>query len=228
MVQVLRYQRCLMAGTGHGIREAGGTAQSGSGARAQDLRPAIAEPLNLILETAMPTAAWDWPWRRTTSWTKRWLPIDRQRRPIRPIIGTISNWGRITTLNPNMRKPPCTSVRPWHWPPASRNRTGCWGAVYRSMGRFAEAEAELRAAVQLAETPLLLHSLGVTLMYQRRDREAIPYLRRAVGIAPGRFLWWINLSTALRRSGSIAESKVACKRALRLAEAEMQKNPRDG
>lgn len=102
------------------------------------------------------------------------------------------------------------------------------GNAYSNMGRFSEAEAELRAVLKLAETPIALHSLGVALMYQQRDREAIPYMRRAIDIGPERFLWWTNLATAYRRAGQAVESKDACQRALKLAEVEMQKNPRDG
>jgi serine/threonine-protein kinase len=73
-----------------------------------------------------------------------------------------------------------------------------------------------------------MHSLGVILMCQRRDGEAIQYIRRALSIGPERYLWWMNLSIACRRAGLMAESRKACSRGLELAEAEMTKNPRDG
>ena len=102
------------------------------------------------------------------------------------------------------------------------------GGAYKSMGRFSEAESELRTSLRLAERPLSMHALGVILMNQGRDREAIPYIRRALDIGPERFLWWLTLSIACRRSGLMAESGKACSRGLELAEAEMAKNPRDG
>ena len=102
------------------------------------------------------------------------------------------------------------------------------GGAYKSMGRFSEAESELRTSLRLAERPLSMHALGVILMNQGRDREAIRYIRRALDIGPERFLWWLNLSIACRRCGLMAESRKACSRGLELAEAEMARNPRDG
>ena len=99
--------------------------------------------------------------------------------------------------------------------------------AYQSLGRLSEAEAELRAALRLAETPALLHSLGVALMYQGRDSEAIPYIRRAVQIGPENLFWLLNLGVAQIRSGEISGARTSCARALELAEAELQGNPRD-
>ena len=74
------------------------------------------------------------------------------------------------------------------------------GGAYKSLGRFSEAESELRTSLRLAERPLSMHALGVILMCQRRDREAIQYIRRALSIGPERYLWWMNLSIACRRA----------------------------
>ncbi len=96
------------------------------------------------------------------------------------------------------------------------------------MGRFAEAENEMRAALRLAESPVSMNTLAVILMYQGRDREAIPYIRRALGIRPDMYLWWLDLCIAYRQLGLTTESKKACARGLALAEAEMVRDPRDG
>jgi serine/threonine-protein kinase len=102
------------------------------------------------------------------------------------------------------------------------------GRVYENLGRFTEAEVERRATLEIAQTPSAFHALGVNLMYQARDGEAVPLLRRAVAIQPDHFLWWLNLGTASRRAGSAGESRNAYVRGLELAEAEVRTNPRDG
>jgi tetratricopeptide (TPR) repeat protein len=65
-------------------------------------------------------------------------------------------------------------------------------------------------------------------MYQGRDREAIPYLLRALHAGPERYLWWMNLGIAYRRVNLPAESGRANRRGLELAEAELSRNPRNG
>jgi tetratricopeptide (TPR) repeat protein len=102
------------------------------------------------------------------------------------------------------------------------------GAAYLEAGRFGEAENELRVSTRLAETPAALHALGYVLMYEGRDREAIPYISQAIRIGPERYLWWLNLGIAYRHLNSMAESEHANRRALALAEKEMTRDPRNG
>jgi tetratricopeptide (TPR) repeat protein len=101
-------------------------------------------------------------------------------------------------------------------------------AVYIPLGQFASAEKEFRVSIRLRETPIALHNLGVALMYQGRDREAIPNISRALHLGPETYRWWINLGTAYRRTGVVSDSKRSYNRGLDLAEAEMAKNPRSG
>jgi serine/threonine protein kinase len=100
--------------------------------------------------------------------------------------------------------------------------------AYIDSGDFADAERELRTALVLGETPAVLNNLAVTLMYQGRDQEAIPYLTRALGMWPERPLWWLNLGIAYRRMNLVGESERANRRGLTFAEAELIKNPRSG
>jgi Flp pilus assembly protein TadD len=102
------------------------------------------------------------------------------------------------------------------------------GSAYKSLGRFAAAENELRLAIRLGESPTALHTLGLVLMYQGRDHDAIPYLLRALSVGPERYLLWMNVGIAYRRVNLTAESERANRRGLELAEAEMRKNPRSG
>jgi len=95
-------------------------------------------------------------------------------------------------------------------------------------GQFTSAENELRFSIRLHETPIALHNLGLVLMLERRDREAIPYITRALRIDPKRHLWWMNLGTAYRRVGLESDARSAYRSGRELAEAEVIKNPRNG
>jgi serine/threonine protein kinase len=102
------------------------------------------------------------------------------------------------------------------------------GVVYMNSGNYSKAESELRLAIGLRETTTALHTLGVALMCQGRDQEAIPYISRALSLGPERHLWWLNLGIAYRRVNRMAESLEANRRGLELAEADLRNNPRSG
>ncbi|HEY2139261.1 MAG TPA: tetratricopeptide repeat protein, partial [Chthoniobacterales bacterium] len=102
------------------------------------------------------------------------------------------------------------------------------GLAYEGLGQFTPAENELRSAVQLRETPISLHALGVVLLFEGRDREALPNFVRALSLGTEKYLWWMNLGIAYRRVGLPADAERANRRGLALAEAEMIKNPRSG
>jgi tetratricopeptide (TPR) repeat protein len=95
-------------------------------------------------------------------------------------------------------------------------------------GQFKPAENELRWSIRLQETSTALHELGLVLMLQGKDEEAIPSISRALELGPGQYLWWMNLGTAYRRVGLKSNSKNAYRRGFDLAEAEMMRNPRGG
>ena len=98
--------------------------------------------------------------------------------------------------------------------------------AFTEMGQFSAAEAELRNALLLGESPVILNNLGVNLLYQRREQEAIPYLMRALEKYPERYLWWMNLGTAYRKLNLLKDAEQANLRALGAAEAELMSNPR--
>jgi tetratricopeptide (TPR) repeat protein len=101
------------------------------------------------------------------------------------------------------------------------------GTAYHNGGRYAEAEGELRRVVALGD-PRALNNLAITLVYQGKDREAIPFLVRAVERNPAGYLWWMNLGDAYRRTSLPADALRAYRRGLELAEGEMARDPRDG
>jgi serine/threonine protein kinase/tetratricopeptide (TPR) repeat protein len=100
------------------------------------------------------------------------------------------------------------------------------------MGQFSEAERELRHSIALQETLSAVLSLGVTLMYERKDQEALTFLERAstLDFPPGgtrRYTALMYLGIALRRLGMAGAALQANRRGLMMAETDLL-NPRDG
>ena len=102
------------------------------------------------------------------------------------------------------------------------------GVAYTNIGKFSEAEQELRRAISLKETAPALHALGVALMYERKEQEAVPQFLRALNLNPKRYLSWMNLAICYRRTNRAAESEAANRKGLAAAEKEMAQNPRSG
>jgi len=102
------------------------------------------------------------------------------------------------------------------------------GLAHENLGHYAEAERELRIAVGLGETSDALGNLALALMYQRRDREAIPFLVRALNQSPGESLWWSDLGIAYGRANLPRESQTAFRQGLEQAEKAMVRDPRNG
>jgi tetratricopeptide (TPR) repeat protein len=102
------------------------------------------------------------------------------------------------------------------------------GNAYHNADRYVEAEQEFRKAIALGESPRALNNLAAALMYQGRDGDAIPVLVRALERFPQRYMWWMNLGDARRRTKLQADSLVAYRRGLELAERELARDPRDG
>jgi tetratricopeptide (TPR) repeat protein len=101
------------------------------------------------------------------------------------------------------------------------------GQAYLNSGEFTQAEAQFRSALSLKETENALFLLGLSLLYQSRERDAVPQLRRALSLGPESYVWLTSLGTAYRRVHLDAESRLANRRGLRLAEEELARNPND-
>jgi len=102
---------------------------------------------------------------------------------------------------------------------------------YLNMGRYSDAEYELRLAISLRETSDAMHGLAVSLMYQDRDREALSHYLRALELGPppkNKYLLYLNLGTSYRRSSQPVEAVRAYRKALELAYGQLEKNPKDG
>jgi eukaryotic-like serine/threonine-protein kinase len=102
------------------------------------------------------------------------------------------------------------------------------GIAYENLGRFAEAERESRVAVKLEPTAIALANLALALMYQGRDREAIPFLVQAVSQSPGGNFWWMDLGIAYQRANLPEQSNKAFGQGLEQAKKAMVRDPRDG
>jgi tetratricopeptide (TPR) repeat protein len=102
------------------------------------------------------------------------------------------------------------------------------GATYSDQGMYAESEQQLRRAVAINATPRALHSLGLTLMYQKRDKEAIDCLLRALQSDRQSFLSWMYLGIAYDRINQTAEAADAYRRGRDATQAELRRNPRSG
>lgn len=101
-------------------------------------------------------------------------------------------------------------------------------SAYQNLGRFGEAEQELRLSIGLHLTQEALQTLGQVLMYEGREREAAVYLQRALNLDPQQCLAWLYLATAYRRMNLPADEERANRRGLEVAEREMARNPRSG
>ncbi|MBI3208968.1 MAG: tetratricopeptide repeat protein [Candidatus Solibacter usitatus] len=98
----------------------------------------------------------------------------------------------------------------------------------KNNGRFAEAERELRTALQLRESASSLYELGRTLMYQGKDREAVPYFERALKLDAKRASLWMYLGLGRLRMGMPGQAHIDFQRALQLVSDEVEREPRNG
>jgi serine/threonine protein kinase/tetratricopeptide (TPR) repeat protein len=102
------------------------------------------------------------------------------------------------------------------------------GAAYAKLGRFQEAEAEIREALRLRENRDALAALGALFAYQKRHAESVFFYERAVELGPATCVPVTNLGEAYRRIGRAAEARGAYERALRIADEQLLQVDTDG
>lgn len=102
------------------------------------------------------------------------------------------------------------------------------GFAYKSLGQFQTAESVLRTALRFGETVLVLDELGETLMYQRREDDAISFFGRALAINPNDRFALMDLGICYRRLDRQQEADRANRRGKQAAEAAKLLNPRLG
>jgi eukaryotic-like serine/threonine-protein kinase len=101
------------------------------------------------------------------------------------------------------------------------------GGDYFSLGRLSDAESELRRVIRLGETSEELLMLGAVLLEKGNYADAAPTFSRALQLQPEQVLGWMNLGTIYRLMNRRAESLQAYRSALRLAEKQLPRDPRN-
>jgi len=96
----------------------------------------------------------------------------------------------------------------------------CLGGALKALGRFDEAIAMHRRAVELGGDYRALSNLALTYRAAGRPDEAIVALEAAIARAPGEAELYGNLSGLLLAAGRAAEAEAAARRALALAPGE--------
>jgi tetratricopeptide (TPR) repeat protein len=102
------------------------------------------------------------------------------------------------------------------------------GAAMSDLGRQAEAERAFLTSLTIRETARPLNGLGAIRDDQGRDAEAAGYYQRAVAIAPGNTIYWLNLGNSEQRLGHLVEARAAFRKVKDLALVELQQNPHSG
>jgi len=100
--------------------------------------------------------------------------------------------------------------------------------AYKSLGQFETAESELRTALNFGDTVSVCNQLGETLMYQRRELEAISFFKRSLEIDNNQLLAMGNLGICYRRLNRLQEADQVNRAGLLAAEAAKRLNPRLG
>jgi len=111
--------------------------------------------------------------------------------------------------------------------PGSPEAYAALGGVLLTLQRDGEAETTLRRSIQLRATRSALNNLGMLLVYERRDREAIDLFRRALNAGAEDAGLRLNLALALRRSGQSAQAREQFDRAGSFARQALLRDPRD-
>ena len=102
------------------------------------------------------------------------------------------------------------------------------GFAYKSLGQFETAESELRTALSFGDTVPVCDQLGETLMYQRREQEAVSFFKRSLAIDNNQLLAMGNLGICYRRLNRLQEADQVNRAGLLAAEAAKRLNPRLG
>lgn len=101
-------------------------------------------------------------------------------------------------------------------------------SAYRDLGRFADAEREFRIAIGLQDTSNAEHALGLTFLYEGKDRQAIACYLRALALGPETGLLWMNLGISQHRTGADGQAQASFRRGLALVENDILQDPRNG
>lgn len=88
--------------------------------------------------------------------------------------------------------------------------------IFDFAGMSLPAQGKARRVSDATAAAIYHSNLGVAALLEQRDGVAVRHLERAVGLAPGMPVLWINLGVARRRSGDTRGAVAAYRRALAL------------
>jgi tetratricopeptide (TPR) repeat protein len=101
-------------------------------------------------------------------------------------------------------------------------------ASYQDQGRFSDAEKQLREALRYQPSPDAMVQLGHVLMYENRERDAVPLLSRAAGLEQGDQFVWLYLGLAYERTGQTGAAREAFEKGRAAAERQVSEVPSNG
>jgi serine/threonine-protein kinase len=102
------------------------------------------------------------------------------------------------------------------------------GGTYVYQGRYSDAIDVLKRSIELRPNLDAYSNLGTAYFSMRRFAEAAESFQQGTKLNDRSWLNWGNLGDALYWTGRRAEAKTAYAKALTLAEAQREINPRDG
>jgi len=104
------------------------------------------------------------------------------------------------------------------------------GAAFLNKGLLDDAEQEMRQSIRLGGPAQASNNLGNLLMIKGKDGDAIPFLKGALQQSEfgDRYLWWMNLGDAYRRTRKRDLSLSAYRNGLEAADKVLSRNSRDG
>ena len=103
------------------------------------------------------------------------------------------------------------------------------GVTYFNTGKFDKAQEYFRRAVEIEPNDADLYSnLGTTSFFLELFDDDVRYTQKAIALRPQKYDYWGNLADAYRMiPGDLNKSIAAYKRAISLAQEQLNINPRD-
>jgi eukaryotic-like serine/threonine-protein kinase len=112
--------------------------------------------------------------------------------------------------------------------PLNYNGYSNLGAIYLLLGQYKEAVEALKQSIALRSTAESYGNLGTVYFYMRRYSDSVDSLQQALKIDPKDWLNWGNLGdTLFQIPARRAEARSAYQKAIELAQARLEVNPRD-
>jgi len=101
------------------------------------------------------------------------------------------------------------------------------GASYEQMGRYDDAVRVFSQSLQHSPTAVAYSNLGTCMYFLGRYKDAANAYEQATALSPRNYQLWANLADAYRRvPNGNAQASVAYDKAIKLARAELEINPK--